>query len=237
VKLTRSVIWGGVSLAAAIAAYDQSQATWGESNGKFHFKDDLGGDGMALSDETSHLFAAYRLTQVIDAGYRWIGTSPEAARRLAAAEAWLLMFAVEYPVDAYNPTQGFGVSDLLFNTAGVLAAYHRSSQTRPRWDVKMSVKPQFFDGSARVIAHTDKQYDDYIYWLTVRPTSNRNIPLLLGAGYSTTHHAGGGVTKELHLGVGTTLEEIGGLFGERTARYLRPLNFFFFNIGSKITWR
>jgi hypothetical protein len=236
-SLRRTAAWGGANLAAMWAAYKQSQTSWGESNGKFHFKDDFKGDGMAMSDEVSHLFAAYRLMQVLDAGYRWIGASPRAARRWAAVEAWLWTFAIEYPIDAYNPSQGFGVSDLLFNTAGVLAAYHRSGQQRPRWDVKISVKRQFFDGNARVIAHTNKQYDDYIYWLTVRPSFNRCLPFLLGAGYSTTHPAGGGITKELHLAVGTTLEEIGGIFGERTARYLRPLNVFFFNFGTKISWR
>ena len=236
-SLTRSLIWGGVTATGALAAFHQSQSAWGKSQGQFHFKDDFTGDGMAMTDETSHLFAAYRLTQVVDAGYRWIGMDRRSARRLAALEAWLWMFAVEYPIDAYNPDQGFGVSDLMFNTAGVLAAYHRSGQTKPRWDVKISVKQQFLEGASRVIAYTDKQYDDYIYWLTVKPVRSRFIPLLLGAGYSTTHDSADRVIKELNLGIGTTLEEIGGLFGERTASYLRPLSFFFFNIRRTITWR
>jgi hypothetical protein len=233
----RSAIWGGISLTSGVTAFKQSQSAWGESRGKFHFKNDFLGDGMALSDETSHLFAAYRLTQVVDAGYRWIGMNRQTARRLAAVEAWLWMFAVEYPIDAYNPGQGFGVSDMLFNTAGVLAAYHRSGQTNPRWDVKISVKRQFLEGDSRVIAYTDKQYDDYIYWVTVRPIRHRYVPLLLGAGYSTTHGANEQITKELNLGIGTSLEEIGGLFGKRTASYLHPLNFFFINFRTTLGWR
>lgn len=236
-NLTRSLIWGGISVTSGIAAFKQSQSAWGESRGRFHFKHDFKGDHMAMSDEASHAFAAYRLTQVVNAGYRWIGMNRTKARRLAALEAWLWMFAIEYPIDAYNPDQGFGISDLLFNTAGVLAAYHRSGQADPRWDVKISVKRRFFEGDSRVIAYTTKQYDDYIYWITVRPSRNRYIPLLLGAGYSTNHLDNGQITKELNLGIGTSLEEIGGMFGERTARYLRPLNFFFFNLRTTIGWR
>ncbi len=236
-SLGRSAIWGGVSVASGVAAFKQSQSAWGESRGKFHFKHDFKGDHMALSDETSHAFAAFHLMQVVNAGYRWIGMDDTKARHLAALEAWLWMFAVEYPIDAYNPDQGFGVSDMLFNTAGVLAAYHRSGQTDPCWDVKISVKRQFLEGNSRVIAYTTKQYDDYIYWVTFRPTRNRYIPLLVGAGYSTNHLDNGQITKEINLGIGTSLSDIGGMFGARTAAYLRPLDFFFFNLRTTIGWR
>jgi hypothetical protein len=127
---------------------------------------------------------------------------------------------------------------MLFNTLGVWAAYkHSEPGYQPRWDVKISVKPQFYDGNSRLIAHTNKQYDDYIYWFTYRPSRNRYIPILLGAGYSTGHDDGPLIIKELHLGVGTSLEDIGGLFGDKIAGYLRPLNFFYFNLGTKIVWR
>lgn len=235
---TRAALWGSFTAAGLYEAYQQSQASWGTSNGKFHFKNDFAGDGMALSDEVSHLFVAFQLTRAIHSGYRWIGFEPQRARRLAALEAWLLTFLVEYPIDAYNPDQGFGVSDLLFNTAGVLAAYQHTGQTgSPRWDVKISVKPQFFQGESRLIAHTSKQYDDYVYWITYRPSRSRYMPWLLGAGYSTSHSGAPGITKEIHLAVGTTLAEIGGMLNQRLARYLRPLDFFFFNIGTKITWQ
>lgn len=236
-SVARSAIWGGISVTAGVAAFEQSQSAWGQSRGKFHFKHDFKGDHMAMSDESSHAFAAYHLMQVVNAGYRWIGMDKTKARRLAALEAWLWMFAVEYPIDACNPDQGFGVSDMLFNTAGVLAAYHRSGQTNPRWDVKISVKQQFLEGQSRVIAYTTKQYDDYIYWVTLRPLRNRYVPLLLGAGYSTSHLDNGQITKELNLGIGTSLSDIGGIFGQRTAAYLRPLDFFFFNLRTTIGWR
>jgi hypothetical protein len=233
----RLLLWSGFSAAAAVGALRQSQAAWGASNGKFHIKSDLRGDGLAMTDEASHLLIAYRLSQLIESGYRWSGIKPERARLWGSAEAWLLTFLVEYPIDAYNPQQGFGVSDLLFNTLGALAAYGHSAAGNPRWDIKVSVKRRFFDGSGRVIAYNTKQYDDFIYWITYRPLRGRYIPLLIGLGYSTSHGMGRGPSKELRLGAGTSLEEIGAMIGPRTERFLRPLNFIFFNLAAKITWR
>lgn len=233
----RAFAWAGSNAAAMVIAYRQSQAVWGESRGKFHFKDDLRGDGMAFNDEVSHLFAAYRLTGALNAGYRWIGMEPESARRASALEAWLWTFAVEFPIDAYNPDQGFGVSDLVANTIGVLAAHQRAGQADPLWDVKLSVKPSFFNGRSRVIAHTNQQYDDYIYWLTVRPVRSRWIPLTVGVGYSTTHGEYPKLTKEIHIGLGTSLDRVAALIDPSLARYLQPLNFYFFNLGGKIAWR
>ena len=233
----RLLLWGGFSAAAVVEAFRQSQAAWGASNGRFHFKADFKGDGLAMTDEASHMLVAYRLSGLIESGYRWSGIEPSRARRLAFAETWLLTFLVEYPIDAYNPQQGFGVSDLLFNTLGTIAAYGHSIARNPRWDLKVSVKPSFFNGTGRVIAYNNKQYDDFIYWLTYRPLRTRTIPLLIGAGYSTSHHGGSDPTKELRLGIGSTLSEIGGLIGPQTQRLLRPLDFFFFNLAAKFSWR
>ncbi len=233
----RMVVWGGLTATAGYLAYEQSQASWGLSNGQFHFKDDLH-DGLAMSDETSHMFAAYHLTRALHTGYTWTGLSPTASRRMAAAHAWIWTFLVEYPIDAFNPTQGFGASDLLFNTAGVLAAYQQTRPgPRPWWDIKISVKSSFFKGENRFIAHSNEQYDDYVYWLTVRPTRHKYIPIWLGAGYSTTHGEWPQMDKELHLAVGTTIEDLAAVVSVDAARYLRPLNFFYLNLGTKIVWK
>lgn len=233
----RLVVWGGLTAAASYLAYEQSQASWGLSNGQFHFKDDLH-DGLAMSDETSHLFAAYHVTRALQTGYAWTGLSNTASRRMAAAHAWLWTFLVEYPIDAFNPTQGFGASDLVFNTAGVLAAYQQTrTGPRPWWDIKISVKESFFQGENRFIAHSNEQYDDYVYWFTVRPTRQRYIPVWIGAGYSTTHGEAPQMDKELHLAVGTTIEDLATMFDEDVGRYLRPFNFFFLNFGTKIVWK
>lgn len=230
----RMVVWGGLTATASYLAYEQSQASWGVSNGRFHFKDDLH-DGLAMSDETSHLFAAYHLTRALQTGYSWTGLSSTASRRMAALHAWVWTFLVEYPIDAFNPTQGFGASDLVFNTAGVLAAYQQTRPgPRPWWDIKISVKESFFKGENRFIAHSNEQYDDYIYWFTVRPTRQRYIPLWVGAGYSTTHRESSKLDKELHLAVGTTIEDLATMTDKDAGRYLRPLNFFFLNFGTKV---
>lgn len=233
----RMAVWVGLTASASYLAYEQSQVSWGVSNGRFRFKDDLH-DGLALSDETSHLFAAYHLTRALTTGYGWTGLSSTSARRMAALHAWVWTFLVEYPIDAYNPTQGFGVSDLAFNTAGVLAAYQQTRPgSRPWWDIKISVKESFFRGESRFIAHSNEQYDDYIYWVTVRPVRHRYIPIWLGAGYSTTHGVWPQIDKELHLGIGTTVEDLAGVVSPSAGRFLRPLNFLFLNLGTKIVWK
>ncbi|MBI5868471.1 MAG: DUF2279 domain-containing protein [candidate division Zixibacteria bacterium] len=233
----RFLLWTGFSAAACVEAFRQSQASWGASKGRFHFKADFKGDGLAMTDEVSHLLVAYRLSRVIEGGYRWSGMDARQARLWGSTEAWFLTFLVEYPIDAYNPQQGFGVSDLIFNTIGAAAAYAHSAIANPRWDIKVSVKPRFFNGDGRIVAYNDRQYDDFVYWITYRPIQNRYVPLLFGAGYSTTHATAREPIKELRLGVGTTLEELGALIGPRTERFLRPLNFFFFNLAAKVSWR
>ena len=237
VRTNRILLWGGLSAAGMLQAYRQSQASWGSSNGTFHVKSDFKGDGLAMTDEASHLLIAFRLSRLIESGYRWSGAAAGRARLWGAAEAWLLTFLVEYPIDAYNPQQGFGVSDLIFNTAGVMAAYAHSASIQPRWDIKVSAKRQFFNGTGRIVAYDTKQYDDFVYWVTYRPIRARYAPLLFGAGYSTRHSTPHAPIKEFHLGVGTSLEEIGAMIGPRTERFLRPLNFCFFNLAAKISWR
>jgi hypothetical protein len=236
VSLKRAVLWGGITAGAGYYAFEQSQASWGGSTGKFHFKDDLH-DGLALTDEASHLFTSYQLTRALYTGYSWTGLSSTAARRLAAAHAWLWAFSVEYPVDAYNPTQGFGVSDLVANTLGVLAAYQHTKPSPDWWDIKISVKNSFFADGSRLVANTNEQYDAFIYWLTVRPSRSRYVPVWLGAGYSTTHHEWPRIDKELHLGIGTTVGDMVGLISPSAARYLRPANALFLNLSTKIAWR
>ncbi|GAB4323493.1 MAG: hypothetical protein Kow0074_15770 [Candidatus Zixiibacteriota bacterium] len=231
------LIWSTVHLIGLTAAYRQTQDTWGESRGKFHFKHDWTGDGMALSDETSHLFAAYHLQRLLHAGYKWTGLSDPNARRLASLEAWLLMFSVEYPIDAYNPSQGFGASDVLFNTVGVAAAHLRSMQSTPRWDIKISVKRSFFDGQSRIVAQDDKHYGDYVYWLTYKPWSDPDNPLVAGVGYSIDSYSGREPIKQIHFGVGTTIDLLGGMIHESVGQFLRPLSPIFLNINTKIRWR
>jgi len=233
----RLAFWGGLSLTEGIIAYQQTAKIWGKPKGKFHFKNDLRGDRMALTDEVSHLFIGYKMAQIMRLGYQWSGLSPRAAARAGAIQAALYMSFVEFPMDAYNPKQGFGISDLIADLAGVGLAWYRAGRANPRWDIKASVKSRFFEGNNRLLAHTDKQYDDYIYWLTYRVSENRYNPIVLGLGYSTHHPDGGTVDKEVHFRIGTSFSEIGRIFGRRTEQLLSPAEFYFLSVGPRTHWK
>ena len=177
------------------------------------------------------------MAQLARQGYRWSGLSPRAADRAGAIQAAVHMTFVEFPLDAYNPRQGFGISDFLANLAGVGLAWYRAGVNDPRWDLKVSVKPRFFEGDSRLIARTNRQYDDYIYWLTYRTSRNPYNPLVIGIGYSTRHPPDGSIHKELHFRIGTSLSEIGRIFGRRTERILSPTEFYFLSVGPYVNWK
>jgi hypothetical protein len=239
---SRLALWGGLSLAQGLVACNKTFALWGKPDGRFHFKDELRGDHLALSDEASHLLIAYKLAQLTRQGYRWCGLPATAAMRAGAIQAAIYMTFVEFPLDAYNPAQGLGLTDLLADFAGIGLAWYRAGRENPRWDLKVSVKSDFFAGNSRLLAHTNKQYDDFIYWLTYRLSENRYNPLVVGLGYSTHHPPGNPpdhipVQKELYFRIGTSLSEIGRIFGRRTERLLAPGEVYFFNIGPRVRWR
>ncbi|MGH8004228.1 MAG: DUF2279 domain-containing protein, partial [Limisphaerales bacterium] len=138
-KTSRLVILGGGHVVGLAVAYDQTQKSWGGSTGKFHFKSDWSGDGLAQNDEISHLTVAYTLTKEFYRAYRWAGFSPKKARLYGTLESAVLMTFVEVPMDAFNTTQGFGIEDLLANYAGVGLGFLKLS--RPgNWDIKTSAK-------------------------------------------------------------------------------------------------
>jgi len=240
--LSRLAVWGGLSLAQGVLAYRKTLDIWGKPSGKFHLKNDLNGDYLACSDEISHMLVAYKLAQLARQGFRWSGLSPAAATRWGAFQAAVYMTFVEFPMDAYNPGQGMGLSDLLADFAGIGLAWCRAGVDNPRWDLKVSVKSEFFAGNSRLLAHNNKQYDDFIYWLTYRISDNRYNPLVIGLGYSTYHPPGDPPTfipvdKQIYFRIGTSLAEVGRFFGRRTERLLSPAEVYFFNIGPRTGWR
>lgn len=239
---SRLALWGGLSLAQGLLAYQKTIEIWGKPSGKFHIKNDFTGDHLALNDEISHMLIAYKLAQLTRQGFRWSGLSPAAAARAGALQAAVYMAFVEFPMDAYNPDQGLGLSDLLADFAGIGLAWYRAGAKNPRWDLKVSVKSQFFAGNSRLLAHNSKQYDDFIYWLTYRISENRYNPLVVGLGYSTHHPPGDPpgfipVDKQFYLRIGTSFSEIGRMFGRRTESILAPTEVYFFNIGPQTGWR
>lgn len=209
-------------------AYNHMVKSWGKPDGRFHVKDDWSGDNLALNDEVSHLLVSYKLTQAFHSTYRALGFGEKTARILGMAEAAFIVTAVEYPIDAYNPTQGFGLSDLIFDYTGILMAYFKISDSRfDDWDLKTSVK-SFKNTNRQVIGDEAEDYDNYIYWLTYRKT-----PAVFGLGYGTSHPEIGHVNKEFYLSIGTTLPDILSPVSKKLAKAFRWAEVYYFNLSWK----
>lgn len=213
------------NLAVMPMAYNHMVKAWGVPDGKFHFKHDWAGDNMALNDEVSHLLISYKLVQALHSGYSMIGYSNKTARIMGMIQAAIIVTAVEYPIDAYNPTQGFGVTDIVADYAGIGLAYLKITDKRfHNWDLKTSVK-SFSHTKRQVIGDNAEDYDNYIYWLTYKKS-----PAVFGFGYSTSHPLSGGVNKEFYLGIGTTLPDLLEPISGKLAKLFRWSEVYYFNL-------
>jgi len=213
------------NLALFPVAYNQMEKTWGVPDGKFHFKDDWSGDNMALNDEVSHMFVSFKLTQLLHSGYKALGYSHKTALWLGMIETAFIVTAVEYPIDAYNPDQGFGVSDLFFDYGGIALGYLKIMDDNfANWDLKTSVK-SFRHANKQVLGDGAEDYDNYIYWLTYRED-----PAVFGLGYSTSHPEIGKVEKEFYLAVGTTIPDLLSPVSEKLSNWFRWSEFYYFNL-------
>lgn len=236
-KTSRLVILGGGHLVGLALAYDQTRKSWGGSTGKFHFKNDWSGEGLAQNDEVSHLTVGYVLTKQFYRAYRWAGFSPKKARTYGVLESALLLTFVEFPMDAFNSTQGFGVADLIFNYAGVglglLQLNHPGN-----WDIKASAKSNPFSNQEHLFAQTAAQFDNFIFWGTYRPALKwgDRQPLSFGLGYSTRRAADGlSPLREVRLGIGTTVPDFVRSFAPNAAKYFEILDFYYFNLNWRVT--
>lgn len=219
------VITAGSNLAAALPVYNHMVSAWGRPDGKFHFKDDWSGDNLALNDEISHLFVSYKLMQFFNSGYKFVGFSPKTAKIMGIIETAFILTAVEFPIDAYNPTQGFGVSDLIFDYTGIFLAYMKISYPSfKNWDIKTSLKSLTYSNK-NVIGSDSEDYDNYIYWLTYRRS-----PAVFGLGYSTNHPEPYQVDKQFFLGIGSTVPDLVRLISPKIADKLNWMEVYYFNL-------
>jgi hypothetical protein len=62
----------------------------------------------------------YKMAQFFFWDYDWVGLSSKTSQALSISQSALLLTLVEYPIDAHNPKQGFGVSDLIFRLSGYM---------------------------------------------------------------------------------------------------------------------
>jgi hypothetical protein len=222
--------YGGIAAAhvgGAVAGYNSLTNLWGTPDGRFHFKDETS-DYLAFNDEVSHLFISYKLAQGFSSVYRGLGFTEGKARFLGVLESALIMTAIEYPVDAYNPTQGFGLTDIVADYAGIGLAWWKSVDPNlANFDLKVSVKS--LSGQRRtVLAYDASDYDNFIYWLTYRYEF-----AVLGAGYSTDRETPKDVQPQLLLGIGTTIPDLIRPVSSKLAKRLKPLELYFFNFNLK----
>jgi len=228
---------------AITLGFHQAVNAWGKSNGRFHIKDDWKGDGLAQTDELSHFMWGYKMTQFLSCAYDWMGFSPKTSRALSLSESALILTLVEYPIDAYNPKQGLGISDLVFDYLGVGMAIARRHQSWLNdFDFKISWKKNIFSQNKTPFAQTYEEYDNFIYWLTYRPKLFLPKKLLcFGFGYSVTHlgstsslQAEFKPKREFYGGIGLSIPDFASLFSKKLGDKSKFLEILYPNIRIKL---
>jgi hypothetical protein len=221
-----------VANAGAIGyGFRRAISAWGESQGGFHFKNDWKGDHLAQIDELSHFVWGYKMTQFLFWSYGWAGFSPKTSRLIAVSQTAFVLTMVEYPIDAYNPKQGVGLSDLAFDYAGIgLACLKQRCRWLENFDVKISWRKDIIFGNQPVFAQTYSQFDNFIYWLTYK--TELFLPqkaLCFGLGYGVTHRQDR-PTRHLLMGIGLSLPDFVSLFSEGLGKQVKFLDLFYPNL-------
>jgi hypothetical protein len=231
----KASVIGGLNLASITIGFREAINTWGESKSKFHIKDDWKGDGLAQTDELSHFMWGYKMTQFFYRVYDWVGFSRKTSQALSSSESALILTLVEYPIDAYNPKQGLGVSDLVFDYLGVgLAVAKKHCSWLNDFDFKISWKKNVFSENKTPFAQTYEEYDNFIYWLTYRPKLFLPKKLLcFGFGYSVTHLEFK-PKREFYGGIGFSIPDFVSLFGKRLGDKSKFLEILYPNIRIKL---
>jgi hypothetical protein len=220
---------------AIFFGFRQAIASWGKSKGEFHFKDDWNGDKLAQTDELSHFMWGYRMTQFLFNAYRWSGFSTGASHVISVSQTALVLTMVEYPIDAYNPKQGLGVSDLIFDYAGIgLACAKRRLGCLEDFDFKISWKRDVFFSNQPMFAQTYEEFDNFIYWFSYRAKLflPRKI-VCLGLGYSASRR-GGVPERQFYAGIGLSLPDLVSLFGKKLGENAGFLGLFYPNLHLKL---
>jgi hypothetical protein len=218
--LCRDLAAGNVIFGAG--AYLYFAETWGAPSGKFHFKHEFD-DNVAFTDEVSHFFAGYKLTEGFDWLFRLLRVQPDRVNRLAAIEAALVTTLIEYPMDAYNPSQGMGISDLAANYAGIGFALLKKKYPN-RFDLKFCLKQPPWKFEHKFLASDNAEFDNFIWWGVWKPKY-----VWAGLGYST-NHLRADVQPEWYLGVGTTLYDLMHLVSPRAADAIKSLDTYFISV-------
>jgi hypothetical protein len=234
INYKRASIIGMVNAGAIFFGFKQAIASWGKSDSGFHFKDDWKGDNLAQTDELSHFIWGYKMTQFFFWAYDWVGLSSKTSQALSISQSALLLTLVEYPIDAYNPKQGLGVSDLIFDYVGVGLAYMKKHKSwLEDFDFKISWKKNIFLANQPMFAQTYEEFDNFIYWFTYRTKlfMPRKI-FCFGVGYSV-FHPGDTPKRQFYGGIGLSLPDFASLFGKNLKTRVKFLEIFYPNLSIK----
>jgi len=216
----RNLLIGNATFGSA--AYIYMANTWGAPTGRFHIKREFS-DHLACTDEVSHFFAGYKLTQ----GFSWLfksfGMDASVAPKYSALQAATILTMVEFPLDAYNPTQGFGLSDLACDYGGIAWALIKEKYPN-NFDMKFSVKQSPWRFKNKFLASTDQEFDNFIWWATYKPKY-----AWIGFGYSANHY-NIAVQPEAYLGVGTTIYDLLQFVSPKLAGDVKFLDSYFINL-------
>jgi hypothetical protein len=208
-------------------AYLYFAETWGAPNGKFHIKDELH-DNLALTDEVSHFFAGYKMTNGFAWLFRSLNAPPEMAYRLGALQTVLILTLIEIPMDAYNPSQGMGLTDLGADYAGVGWGLLKKKYPN-NFDMKFCVKQPPWDFKHKLLASDNSEFDNFIWWGVWKPKY-----VWTGIGYSTNHDRLD-VEPEVYLGVGTTLYDLLHLVSPKIADEVKSLDTYFISLRVRLS--
>jgi len=235
INYKRASIVGIVNAGAIFFGFKQAISCWGKPESGFYFKDDWNGDNLLQTDELSHFMWGYKMTQFFFWAYDWVGLSSKTSQVLSISQSALLLTLVEYPIDAHNPKQGFGLSDLIFDYLGVSLAYMKKHKSwLEDFDFKISSKKNIFLTNQPLFAQTYEEFDNFIYWFTY--SAKLFLPrkiLCLGVGYSATHH-GGKPKREFFGGIGLSLPDFASLFGKKLQKPAKFLEIFYPNLRIKL---
>jgi hypothetical protein len=218
--LYRNLLVGNVVFGAG--AYLYFADTWGAPKGKFHIKDELH-DNVGFTDEISHFYAGYKMTDGFAWLFRVLKVPPEKANRLGALQTVLILTLIEFPMDSYNPSQGMGLTDLVADYAGV--GWGLLKKEHPNnFDMKFCVKQPPWKFKHKLLASDNAEFDNFIWWGVWKPKY-----VWTGIGYSTNHDRPD-VKPEVYLGVGTTLYDLLHLVSPKVAAEVRSLDTYFISL-------
>jgi len=225
IVLWRLGVFSAATLGCAGYAYSRMDDWWGHQKGEPHIKhNDWNGDNLAQTDEASHTFISYKLAQAATHFAQWTGLPDGTSMIIGGSLSTIIMTWVEYPVDTYNPVQGFGYSDEIADLAGIGLALAREKwhDQLDFFDLRFSIKePKNLP--SEVIAQTFAGNDAYIYWLVVQP--NEKFPVHPAIGISANHYSQDRVVEqEIYFGFGTSAGELAGIFSPKLKRRLDMWN-------------